>query len=145
MVFNFTAFFLIFEFHELAFVFLFLSIAYDVFKALKIWTELVPKEIWSWDLVWWMKGVGVPIFVLQLDQSSPGNLASHYSDQIMIKLDFLAVWVVLDFPRKCPKYLLSKPQLNSTQPNITLSWVRHENDFAYHPTTTPPPTTQTQS
>ena len=35
---------------------------------------------------------------------------------------------------------LSKPQLNhnSTQPNITLSWVRHENDFAHHPT--PPPT-----
>ena len=31
---------------------------------------------------------------------------------------------------------LSKPQLNhnSTQPNITLGWVRHENDFAYHPT-----------
>ena len=31
---------------------------------------------------------------------------------------------------------LSKPQLNhnSTQPNITLSWVRHENDFANHPT-----------
>ena len=30
---------------------------------------------------------------------------------------------------------LSKPQLNhnSTQPNITLSWVRHENDFAYNP------------
>ena len=40
---------------------------------------------------------------------------------------------------------LSKPQLNhnSTQPNITLSWVRHENDFAYHPTPHPPPT-QTQ-
>jgi len=38
---------------------------------------------------------------------------------------------------------LSKPQLNhnSTQPNITLSWVRHENDFAHHPT--PHPTTQT--
>ena len=35
--------------------------------------------------------------------------------------------------------ILSKPQLNhnSTKPNITLSWVRHENDFAYHPT--PPP------
>ena len=34
---------------------------------------------------------------------------------------------------------LSKPQLNhnSTQPNITLSWVRHENDFAYHPTRPP--------
>ena len=33
--------------------------------------------------------------------------------------------------------ILSKPQLNhnSTQPNITLSWVRHENDFAFHPTT----------
>ena len=33
--------------------------------------------------------------------------------------------------------LLSKPQLNhnSTQPNITLSWVRHENDFAHHPPT----------
>ena len=31
---------------------------------------------------------------------------------------------------------LSKPKLNhnSTQPNITLSWVRHKNDFAYHPT-----------
>ena len=36
--------------------------------------------------------------------------------------------------------VLSKPQLNhnSTQPNITLSWVRHENDFAHH-TTTPHP------
>ena len=34
-------------------------------------------------------------------------------------------------------FFLSKPQLNpnSTQPNITLSWVRHENDFAYHPAT----------
>ena len=34
---------------------------------------------------------------------------------------------------------LSNPQLNhnSTQPNITLSWVRHANDFAYHPTTHP--------
>ena len=42
---------------------------------------------------------------------------------------------------------LSKPQLNhnSTQPNITLSWVRHENDFAHHPTPpTPHPPTQTQ-
>ena len=38
---------------------------------------------------------------------------------------------------------LSKLQLNhnSTQPNVTLvSWVRHENDFAYHPTTTTPHT-----
>ena len=35
--------------------------------------------------------------------------------------------------------ILSKPQLNhnSTQPNITLSWVRHENDFAHHPTRPP--------
>ena len=33
-------------------------------------------------------------------------------------------------------------QKRTTQPNITLSWVRHENDFAHHPT--PPPTTQTQ-
>ena len=33
--------------------------------------------------------------------------------------------------------ILSKPQLNhnSTQANITLSWVRHENDFAYQPPT----------
>ena len=33
--------------------------------------------------------------------------------------------------------LLSKPQLNhnSTQPNITLSWARPENDCAHHPTT----------
>ena len=32
--------------------------------------------------------------------------------------------------------LLSRPQLNhnSTQPNITFSWVRDKNDFAYHPT-----------
>ena len=41
--------------------------------------------------------------------------------------------------RLCSEFtlFLSKPQLNhnSTQPNITLSWVRHENDFAYHPTT----------
>ena len=36
--------------------------------------------------------------------------------------------------------VLLKPQLNhnSTQPNITLSWVRHENDFAHHPTLHPP-------
>ena len=35
--------------------------------------------------------------------------------------------------------MLSKPQHdhNSTQPNITLSWVLHENDFAYHPTPHP--------
>ena len=35
--------------------------------------------------------------------------------------------------------ILSKPQLNhnSTQPNITLRWVRHENDFAYHPILNP--------
>ena len=44
---------------------------------------------------------------------------------------------------------LSKPQLNhnSTQPNITLSWLRHENYFAYHLNPPPPPhptTTQTQ-
>ena len=26
---------------------------------------------------------------------------------------------------------------NSTQPNITLSWVRHKNDFAHHPTPHP--------
>ena len=43
--------------------------------------------------------------------------------------------------------LLSKPQLNhnhnSTQPNITLSWIRHENDFAHHPT--PPSTPHTNS
>ena len=36
---------------------------------------------------------------------------------------------------------LSKPQLNynSTQPNITLSWVGHENGFTNHPTPNPPP------
>ena len=44
------------------------------------------------------------------------------------------------------KSILSKPQLNhnSTQPNITLSWVRHENDFAHHPPHPTPPPTQTQ-
>ena len=37
-------------------------------------------------------------------------------------------------------FFLSQPQLNhkSTQPNIYLSWVRHENDFANQP----PPHTQ---
>ena len=37
--------------------------------------------------------------------------------------------------------LLSKPQLNhnSTQPNITLSWVRQENNFANPPTPPHPP------
>ena len=41
------------------------------------------------------------------------------------------------------KFSIVKTQLNhnSTEPNITLSWVRHENDFAYHPTPHP---TQTQ-
>ena len=36
---------------------------------------------------------------------------------------------------------LSNPQLNhiSTQPSITLSWVRYENDFAHHPTPPHPP------
>ena len=31
---------------------------------------------------------------------------------------------------------LSKPQLNhnSTQPNISLNWIIHENDFAHHTT-----------
>ena len=40
----------------------------------------------------------------------------------------------------CYFTVLSKPQLNhnSTRRNITLSWVRHENDLANHPT--PPPT-----
>ena len=35
---------------------------------------------------------------------------------------------------------LSKPQLNhnSTQPNITLGWVKHENNIAYTPPTTRP-------
>ena len=31
-----------------------------------------------------------------------------------------------------------------TQPNVTLSWVRHENDFAHHHPTPPHPPTQTQ-
>ena len=40
---------------------------------------------------------------LQWDQSSPGNSASHYSDQSMIKLDFSAAWVVLDFSKEVPE------------------------------------------
>ena len=49
--------------------------------------------------------LGVYLYVqVQWNQSSPGNLASHYSDQSMIKWDSLAASVVLDFPRKCPKY-----------------------------------------
>ena len=43
--------------------------------------------------------------------------------------------------------VFSQPQLNhnSTQPNITLSWVRHENDFAHHPTPHPTPPPHTNS
>ena len=40
---------------------------------------------------------------IQWDQCSPGNSASHYSDQSMMKLDFLATSVVLDFPKEVPK------------------------------------------
>ena len=54
--------------------------------------------------------------------------------------------LVLNFPKL--GYLVSIRNANcqnpnSIQPNITLSWVRHENDFAHHPTPLPPPT-QTQ-
>ena len=31
--------------------------------------------------------------------------ASHYSDQSMIKLDFLDKWLVLDFPKEVPNIL----------------------------------------
>ena len=41
--------------------------------------------------------------IVQWDQSSPGNSASHYSDQSMINLIFLAAWVVLDFSKEVPK------------------------------------------
>ena len=40
---------------------------------------------------------------VQWDQSSPGNSASHYSDQSWIKLDFSAAWVVLDFSKEVPE------------------------------------------
>ena len=41
--------------------------------------------------------------IVQWDQSSPGNSASHYSDESIIKLDFLAALVVLNFPKEVPK------------------------------------------
>ena len=44
---------------------------------------------------------------VQWDQSSPGNSASHYSHQSLIKLDFSAAWVVLDFSKEVPKYFFS--------------------------------------
>ena len=40
---------------------------------------------------------------IQWDQSSPGNMASI----LMIKLDFLAAWVVLDFPKTVSKIFFS--------------------------------------
>ena len=46
------------------------------------------------------------IFLVQWDQCSPGNSASHYSGQSIMKLDFLATWVVLDFPKEVPKIIL---------------------------------------
>ena len=72
-------------------------------------------------------------FLFQISEScllpcwAPPTSSSHSASQV----------------RGCSSYhFLSKPQLNhnSTQPNITLCWVRHENDFAY----TRPPTTETQ-
>ena len=51
---------------------------------------------------------------------------------VVLGVIFVAVVIIVG-PKLNLK--LSKPQLNhnSTQPNITLSWVRHENDFANHP------------
>ena len=46
------------------------------------------------------------VYKVQWDQCSPGNSASHYSDQSMMKLDFLATWVVLDFSKEVPKIFL---------------------------------------
>ena len=53
---------------------------------------------------------------LQWDQSSPGNSASHYSDQSIITLDFLAAWVVLNFPKEVHKmFFLFKSQFCVTK------------------------------
>ena len=49
---------------------------------------------------------------IQWDQSSPGNSASHYSVQSMIKLDFSAAWVVLNFSKDVPKIFFSSWNLN---------------------------------
>ena len=63
-----------------------------------------------------------------------------------LSLELLIGLEALKFSTSIRLSLLSKPQLNhnSTQPNITLSWVTHENDFAHHPTPPPPTTTETQ-
>ena len=57
-----------------------------------------------------------------------------------LSLELLIGLEALKFSTSIRLSLLSKPQLNhnSTQPNITLTWVRHENDFAHHPTNPPP-------
>ena len=44
------------------------------------------------------------------------------------------IWILDFFVFRTPYTIECYQNHNSTQPNITLSWVRHENDFAYHPT-----------
>ena len=55
-------------------------------------------ESHSFNIMFWI----FPTMV-QWDQSKPGNSASNYSDQSMIKLNFSAAWVVLDFSKEVPK------------------------------------------
>ena len=39
----------------------------------------------------------------EISVCSPGSSASHYSDQSLIKLDFSAAWVILDFSKEVPE------------------------------------------
>ena len=64
----------------------------------------------------------------------------HVQPNYCVEVVLWLRWVVVVVVTTCSLLittcsLLSKPQLNhnSTQPNITLSWVRHENDFATPP------------
>ena len=109
------------------------------------------KDLYPGDIKWFYiakhKTFTCSIFFILLIQTgffllswrpSVGFLNSFFPEKVhkfCMQTQFCLIFGDWDF---CKIKLLSKPQLNhnSTQPNITLSWVRHENDFAHHPTLT---------
>ena len=64
---------------------------------------------------------------------------NHFLTQLTLWFQLLSdlIYQLIKISLEGFEFKLSKPKLNhnSTQPYITLSWVRHENDFANHPTT----------
>ena len=72
------------------------------------------------------------IKILQKIITIPKNQVIHILSKKLYSNQFYGIGI---FGLNSTSNLLSNPQLNhnSFQPNITLSWVRSENDFAYTP------------